>query len=103
MLFDWDESNIDHIAKHGVTPSEAEQVIQNEPIDIEFQHRGEESRVAQVGETEHGRILVVVSTLRNGLTRVVTAFPAKRRLRAIYSAQKEKRYERRISKEELQE
>ena len=102
-MFDWNDSNIHHIAKHGVSPSEAEQVVQNDPIDIEVQRRGEESRVAQVGETDQGRILVVVSTLRNGLTRVVTAFPAKRRLRAVYAAQKEKRHERRISEEDLQE
>jgi len=103
MLFDWNKSNTDHIAKHGVTPSEAEQVVLNEPIDLEFQRRGEESRIAQIGETDRGRVLVVVTTLRNGLTRVVTAFPAKRSLRAIYAAQKEKRHERGISKEELQE
>lgn len=103
MLFDWNDSNINHIAKHGVTPSEAEQVILNDPIDIEIQRRGEESRVAQAGATDHGRILVVVSTLRNGLTRVVTAFPANRRLRAVYAAQKGKSNERRISKKELQE
>jgi hypothetical protein len=103
MLFDWNQSNIDHIANHAITPSEAEQVVQNDPIDLEFQRRGEESRIAQIGETDQGRILVVVSTLRSGLTRVVTAFPAQRRLRAVYAAQKVKRDERRISKEELQE
>jgi uncharacterized DUF497 family protein len=103
MLFDWNDSNIHHIAKHGITPSEAEQVVLNDPIDIELQKRGEESRIAQVGATDHGRVLVVVSTLRNGLTRVVTAFPANRRLRAVYAAQKGKRDARRISKEELQE
>ena len=32
MLFDWDESNINHIALHGVTPEEAEQVLQNDPF-----------------------------------------------------------------------
>lgn len=103
MLFDWNQSNIDHIARHRITPSEAEQVILNDPIDIELQRRDEESRIAQIGETDRGRILVVVTTLRNGLTRVVTAFPAKRSLRAVYAAQREKKHERRISKEDLQE
>ena len=102
-MFDWNHSNIHHIAQHGITPSEAEQVVQNDPIDLEFQRRGEESRIAQIGETDQGRILVVVSTLRNGLTRVVTAFPAKRRLRVVYAAQKVKRDERRFPKEKLQE
>jgi uncharacterized DUF497 family protein len=71
-MFDWNHSNIDHIAQHGITPSEAEQVVLNNPIDLEFQRRGEESRIAQIGETDQGRVLVVVTTLRNGLTRVVT-------------------------------
>jgi uncharacterized DUF497 family protein len=102
-MFDWNHSNIHHIAQHGITPSEAEQVILNDPIDLEFQQRGEESRIAQIGETDQGRNLVVDTPLRSGLTRVVTAFPAKRRLRAVYAAQKVKRDERRISKEELQE
>ncbi len=103
MLFDWNKSNIDHIAKHGITPFEAEQAVLNDPIDLEFQRRGEESRVVQIGETDQGRVLVIVTTLRNGLTRVVTAFPAKKPLRAVYAAQKEKSNERRISKEKLQE
>jgi hypothetical protein len=102
-MFDWDEANINHIAKHGVAPAEAEQVILNEPIDIEFQRRGEELRVAQLGETDQNRILLVVSTWRNGLIRVVTAFPAKKQLRNIYAAQKRKRIEGRISGEELKE
>jgi len=33
MFFDWDEFNIAHIARHGVKPHEAEEVVTNEPID----------------------------------------------------------------------
>lgn len=102
-MFDWDHSNINHIARHGVTPAEAEQVILNEPIDLEFQRRGEEPRIAQIGETNQGRILFIVSTWRNSLIRVVTAFPAKKPLRAVYAAEKGKRNARGISKEKLQE
>ena len=102
-MFHWEDSNIQHIAKHGISSVEAEQVILNEPIDLELQRRGEEPRFVQIGETADGRILVVVSTWRNNLVRVITAFPAKKKLRALYAAQKRKRDERRISKEELQE
>ena len=101
-MFHWNEANISHIAQHGVTPAEAEQVIINDPIDLEFSHHGKEPRVAQLGETDKGRILVVVSTWRSGLIRVVTAYPAKRRLRGLYADQKAKRHEKRISEEELQ-
>jgi uncharacterized protein len=102
-MFQWDDSNVNHIAKHGVTPAEAEQVILNQPIEVGFQRRGEEVRTAQVGETDQARILFVVTTWRNRLIRVVTAFPAKKALRAAYAAQKRKQIERRISEEEVQE
>jgi hypothetical protein len=28
-MFDWDEGNISHIAEHGVSPDEAEEVVLN--------------------------------------------------------------------------
>lgn len=102
-MFHWSDANINHIAKHGVTPDEAEQVILNDPIDLKFQHRSQEERFSQIGETDQGRILVVVSTWRMGLFRVVTAFPAKKRLRAFFATQKANRHEKRISKEDIQE
>jgi len=34
--FDWDKENIGHIAKHQVTPDEAEEVILNDPLDVSF-------------------------------------------------------------------
>lgn len=102
-MFDWDDANIKHIARHGVTAPEVEEVILNQAVEVTFQRRGEEVRIAQVGETNQGRILFVVTTWRNNLIRVVTALPAKKKLRAFYAAQKRKRDERGISKEELQE
>ncbi len=38
-FFDWDEANIGHIAEHGVTPSEAEEVIGNQPLDLDYELR----------------------------------------------------------------
>ena len=32
--FDWDDTNMAHIARHNVVPAEAEQVILNQPIDL---------------------------------------------------------------------
>ncbi|HXB67936.1 MAG TPA: hypothetical protein VNY05_06820 [Candidatus Acidoferrales bacterium] len=31
--FDWDEENTKHLAAHKVTPSEFEQVMNNDPLD----------------------------------------------------------------------
>jgi uncharacterized DUF497 family protein len=89
MPFDWDEANIAHIAEHGVLPSEAEEVVANSPLDLGYTIRNGEVRVRQAGETSAGRILGVITTLRNGLTRVITAYPASRSLRAAYLKYKE--------------
>jgi hypothetical protein len=37
LEFDWDAANIKHLARHNVEPAEAEQVILNDPVDIEYQ------------------------------------------------------------------
>ena len=59
----------------------------NEPVDLELQLRSGEDRMVQVGETDAGRILVVVTTWRNGKLRVITAFPAKKKIREFYERQ----------------
>jgi hypothetical protein len=33
--FDWDEMNIRHLARHGLSPEEAEQVLLNWQIDLD--------------------------------------------------------------------
>lgn len=100
-MFDWDQENIRHITRHGVTPPEAEQVVQNDPVDLQFETRNGEERIAQVGETEAGRILVVVTTTRGERTRVITAFPAKGRVRNVYNATKGGSHERRTEETDL--
>jgi uncharacterized protein len=82
--FDWDAANYEHIAEHDVSPREAEYVVLHDPLDLEVQVREREERFVQVGATPKGRILVVVSTVRGDLVRVVTAFDAPRRYRLAY-------------------
>jgi uncharacterized DUF497 family protein len=91
-VFVWDEANLSHVAEHGIGPEEAEQVVLNEPFDLEFQLRSGEERTVQVGETDAGRILVVVTTWRDGKVRVVTAFPAKKKIREFYEKQEGANY-----------
>jgi uncharacterized DUF497 family protein len=88
LKFNWDEGNIGHIAQHGISPEEAEQVVRNRPFDLETQIRNGEDRVSQLGATVDGRVLVVVTTSRRGRIRVVTAWPAKERLRQFYETQR---------------
>ncbi len=84
MKFDWDEANREHIARHGVSPGEAEYVLGNDPVELGQAERNRETRTVVIGETARGRVLLVVTTLRRGRVRVVTAYPAHQTQRALY-------------------
>ncbi len=86
MLFDWDDGNRNHIARHNVTIDEAEQAVNRFTWDLDrYEVRGEERQEA-VGETENGRILFLVVTDRDDRLRVVTAYDATRSLKLQYLA-----------------
>jgi hypothetical protein len=87
-LFDWDDANIQHLARHDITPEEAEQVVLNRPADLGSELRNQEERLTQVGETDVGRILIVVTAEQSDKLRVVTAWPARERLRRYFLTQK---------------
>ncbi|HUX44351.1 MAG TPA: BrnT family toxin [Terracidiphilus sp.] len=83
--FDWDGANIGHIAEHDVKPDEAEEVLLGDPLDFAFQpEEGSEERWAYLGETNTGRILQVVITLRSEKIRVVTAYDASKHEKRLY-------------------
>ncbi len=88
-LFDWDEANILHIAEHDVTPAEAEQVIDTNPLYLDYSIQSGEVRHREIGETATGRILLVVSIIRNDRIRVITAYSPSRSLRVMYLTYKE--------------
>jgi len=89
MPFDWDEANITHIARHNVLPHEAEDTYNNNPLYLDYSIEDGEERHREIGETLTGRILVIVSTMRGDLVRIVTAYPPERPLRLTYLAFKE--------------
>jgi len=67
--FDWDNRNIEHIARHNVTPDEAEEVF----LGALFR-KGREGKLLVYGVTDSGRFLLVVAALKpGGVIRVVTA------------------------------
>jgi uncharacterized DUF497 family protein len=37
IRFDWDKANTEHIARHGVKPEEAEQALENAPVDLNYE------------------------------------------------------------------
>jgi uncharacterized DUF497 family protein len=84
LAFEWDDANREHIALHQVSPEDAEQVIDNDPLDLDTETIDDEQRFSSVGRTDQGRFLLVVTTLRNSRIRVVTAFPAPRSLIHLY-------------------
>jgi uncharacterized DUF497 family protein len=83
-LFDWDDGNTTHVARHNVKPDEAEQVVLGASLPLKTEERSGEERHTELGETSAGRLLVVVWTWRRRKIRVVTAFPADRKWRALW-------------------
>ena len=95
MIFDWDGENLAHIAQHGVTQEEAEDVFIGEPLDIEMQIAEAdivEERLLQLGETANGRILQLLTTWRNGKVRVISAWDAPKQLKTYYLAEMRRLY-----------
>ncbi|MFZ5470566.1 MAG: BrnT family toxin [Myxococcota bacterium] len=77
----WDDENIEHIARHEVSPEEAEQACRLRPK----VRRGRCGRYLVLGCTAEGRyLLVVVTYLGGGEARVITARDMDQRERAIY-------------------
>jgi len=84
LSFDWDKGNIQHIARHGVTPDEVEQVLWNDPLDIDFNAIGGEERWTSIGHTNLLRVLLVVWSMRDASVRPITALEASKVARREY-------------------
>lgn len=68
--FDWDEHNLSHIERHGVSTDEAEEIFCGKP---RF-YRSREGRYIAYGKTYQGRLLFVVFLYPGNKTaRVITA------------------------------
>jgi hypothetical protein len=84
MEFDWDPGNVGHIARHGITPKEAEETVLIEPLDADVQRHKSEDRVLCFGRTASGRLLTVLYAERRGRVRVVTAYEMTRAQQRLY-------------------
>ena len=85
--FDWDAGNAPKIwDRHEVAPGEAEQVFFNRPLVAvpDATHSGTEPRFLALGQTDAGRRLFVVFTIRDTLIRVISARNMSRRERREY-------------------
>ena len=63
MIFSWDDWNVNHIAKHGVTPAEAEHVVRH-AADPFPRSTGDHKSIVW-GQTGEGRYLQVIFVYRD--------------------------------------
>lgn len=83
MEFDWDEDNTTHVAEHGFTRSQVEEVFASEAqlVSDDYTHREDngEHRFRAIGFTNQGLLLAVAYTWRDGRIRPITAFVPRKR------------------------
>jgi uncharacterized DUF497 family protein len=82
--FDWDRCNEQHLAKHGITRSDAEDVLSGSHILLEYQTEGDEQRWVAVGAIRVGRISSIVFAIREGAMRPITGWPADKETADLY-------------------
>lgn len=69
----WEDKNVEHIARHGITPKEVEEACFNE-YDSPFIRSGRENLHYVFGKTYSGRFFfVVVKFMKNGEVGIITA------------------------------
>jgi uncharacterized DUF497 family protein len=84
LEFDWDEHNIRHIGRHGVSASEFEEAMRNERVFIHVDDERGEERWYKAGTTNGLRVLELVYTVRKGKISPITAWDARRDVREYY-------------------
>jgi len=80
--FEWDEENIEHIAKHNILPDEIEDVtFDDEP----WIRKGRKGTRYMLGYSVAGRYLFMVYVLKGkGTARVITAMGMDEKTRRMY-------------------
>ena len=90
--FDWDDGNIGkNWTKHHVTDWECEEVFFNQPLALgsDAGHSQSEVRYYALGQTDRGRRLSVLFTIRRRLIRPISTRDMNARERRIYENAKE--------------
>lgn len=62
LILIWDEDTVDHLAEHGVSPEEAQEVCRRSPYVL----RTRGGRYIVLGQTASGRYLTIVVAPRSG-------------------------------------
>ena len=90
--FEWDKANIlKNWEKHRVSHIECEEIFFNQPLvtGTDEPHSVRESRYYALGETDAGRRLFIVFTVRSNQIRVISARDMSRKERQAYEKAKE--------------
>jgi uncharacterized DUF497 family protein len=82
--FEWDEGNLGHATRHGVTREEIEEALRGSVKIADAYERGGEPRYTLIARSPRGRLLDVTVTVRGARLRVVTAHALKRSKRGRY-------------------
>lgn len=84
--FQWDDGNSSkNWTRHRVSQTEAEQVFLNRPLVVAGAPSKDEPRQFAFGQTDAGRLLTVVFTIRGPLLRVISVRPMSRNERRGYA------------------
>jgi uncharacterized protein len=90
--FEWDKHNSEkNKTKHNVTPGECEQVFFNLPLIVgdDEKHSETENRFYALGQTDSGRLLFLVFTVRKDKLRVISVRDMNKKERRVYQAHEE--------------
>ncbi len=85
--FDWDQGNLEkNWVSHEVSAAECEQIFFNLPLVVtdDLKHSQKENRFYALGQTDTGRLLFLVFTIRRKLIRVISARDMNRKERKAY-------------------
>lgn len=84
LEFEWDDANRNHLARHEISPEEAEQAVTIDPLDADVQQHASEPRILCFGRTKSGRLLTVLYAERRGRARVITAYEMTKSQQRLY-------------------
>lgn len=85
--FDWDKQNEGHLARHGISRSDTEDVLLGNHILLEYQAEEGEERWIAVGATRVGRVLNIVFAIRGEAVRPITGWLADKETADLYIKQ----------------
>ena len=88
--FDWDESNLRHLARHRISRLEFEQAMTNDPMFMDVTEESGEERWYALGATDNLRALFLVFTFRGGRVRPITGWDPSKKLLEAYFRRKTK-------------